>query len=224
MSALKLLKSTATKIEQKKGEPRLVFDMDTLAVARGLLSAKSEYAFRLWVVGTYSIASNVVAAATILSPLGTSEWSSIAALFDEYRVDEVINHLCPTLVAGNTGANWANGGYAVCNDYNDSTAPSTYVEVLEHAESHIEPISQCFIVGSTSTNATSAISVKLMWRAVPPRFVELASAATVAQAEWLETAVAWPGSIKFIAAVNGTNSDTPMSRYTEYRVRCRQRR
>jgi hypothetical protein len=223
-SALSLVQSKATRIEKKGSPDRLVFDEETLTISRGLLSAKSEYRFRVWANATMSISSNAVISVITLSPTGTSEWTSLAALFDEYRVDDVFVHLCPIVVAGNNGMNWASGGYAIASDYNDSTAPVTYNEVLEHAESHIEPLSSVYTVGSTSTNATSQLSKKLIWHAHPPKQVELASAATVATAEWVETSVSWPGSVKFIATVNGTNGDTPMQRYVEYHVRLRQRR
>jgi hypothetical protein len=222
--ALTTLRSSATLVEEKKGKPRMVFDPDVLAMARSVLRATGEFHIRIWTSGSLAIATNVVAAAILMSPISATEWSSVAALFEEYRVDHLRVHFAPTVVAGNTGMNWAAGGYALGNDYDTATAPSGVGVVLNHAESDFFPLSSCFVVGSTSTNATSQLANKVVWHARPPRLVELSTAGTVAQAEWIETAVNWPGSINFYGVCNGTNGDTPMFYYVEHFCRVRLRR
>jgi hypothetical protein len=224
------LRANSTLVERKsdsKGLPKQVgwvYDAETLAFARSLLSGKSEFHIRVVVNGSCPISSNVVSGAFGLSPRVSAEWSSIASLFDEYRVIGVRYTFVTALVAGNTGSNWIGGGFAIANDYNSSSTPSSYVDVLSHAESDFMPIAGGFVIGSTSTNATCLSQTKHVWHARPPRVVESAAAGTVATAEWLETGVDWPGSVLIYGGCNGTNSDVPLLYYTEFFAVLRQRR
>jgi hypothetical protein len=217
-----LLNNSSTHIESKDGR-RTVFDEEVLTMARGLLSGKAEFPIRLWNSGAFTITTNVVAGAVVFSPIAAAEWTSIAALFDQYRVDHVRITFCPVIVAGNTGMNWAQGGYATGANFSGAATPTGVIQVLSLAESKFHPLSAIYTVGSTSTNATAmalcgnTVQYRMPWE------VELTSAATVADASWIDPAVAWPGGCQFYGVCNGTNSDTPMYFYTEYFVRVRLR-
>jgi hypothetical protein len=218
-----MVRNTATAIETKGVGKKLIFDPDTLAFARGVLRGTGEYHFSLWTSGSCAITTNVVAGSMAFDPTGATEWSSFQALFDEYRVDEAMVLFSPVVVAGNTGMNWAQGGLAVGNDYNSSGTPGSEQAVLNLAESQFFPLSSVYTVGSTSTNATSQLSAQCVHWAKMPRTVELASAATVASAEWIALATAWPGGVLFYGVCNGTNNDTPLFKRARLFIRLRQR-
>jgi hypothetical protein len=72
--------------------------------------------------------------ALTFDPSGSTEWSTFATLFDEFRILNVDYEMCPTNGSSTLGMSFT----AFDND--DATAPSTIDEITSYQNSTIEPI------------------------------------------------------------------------------------
>jgi hypothetical protein len=212
----KLIKEPGWSILRREAK----MDAKDVASFRSLLGDR-EYAFRVVVApGTVvTVASNVAAACSSLSPLGASEWSGVIdALFDEYRVDEVRWHYTPIMASG-TSLVINQGNFYTGTDYNMTTptVPTSPEVVYSHADgkvhhSMIQSASGYFIYSAGIYTHISR----------PPKVVSVEG--SVASAEWLSTAQAWPGQQLLYALVTAADGSSAFTRTGEYFVRCRMRR
>jgi len=211
---------------------RLLVEPSLIETARSLFNSNTVYRFRIFIGSTTgaAVATNVMAGVVSPNCTAAAEFSGVlSALFDEYRIVEMIARftLTPDGVTG-TADTYTVGPFVSGNDYDSAAAPTTEEIVLAHAESKHHLNMQWYLQGVAGGGGTSQNAVMCQLSQVhatarfkPPRFVVTASGTN---AEWILTSDVWPGGIQYYQFVLAANSDTPYSYTREFHLDFRQRR
>jgi len=124
-------KSAPSKWSDVDEQAMLQAQIDALKQSARLAIGKDRTKVKLW---TNGITSNTTAGAELkynvgLSPTVTSEWSSMAQLYDECRVTDIKVHHCLSTLISSAGT--PNLIWAVGYDSTRNTAPTSLADVLE---------------------------------------------------------------------------------------------
>ncbi len=216
MKDLKLTKDHVEKL--LASNLRVVVDNGLAQAFRSLLNPGHVYKFKIPRAGLdTTISSNVAAGNNNFDPSGTAEWSTFQALFDEYRVNELVVEYFPLIQSG-ASTQWFPPLLSVASDWDSQVTPTSHVQCRQYADgdSHYVPLQ------SASAYFVSPLNRKIEHKSKIPSLVAVAG--SVASVSWLDTSQAWPGGQMFYSDVIGTNGTTVFHRLLTYFVSFRVRK
>jgi hypothetical protein len=140
--------------EETKEDPKLMLKMYKLGI-RSALTGSNNSGFVKTVLSVHgqltTTAGGAVLGGVSLDPSPSSEWSTFATLFDEFRVTSGHVKVIPTLSGMSTA-----GLVTMAFDNDDATVPSSIDEVVSYQNSKLDSLSKGQIFRFKRPNITSS--------------------------------------------------------------------